>query len=79
MVTAKNKNKEIGKWLQGLLENLTDDDNKQIFKKVLLGIDEQQIKTFGDGVIATTYVTGGDYQERFEKARELVDALICSQ
>ena len=65
MVTAKNKNKEIGKWLQGLLENLTDDDNKQIFKKVLLGIDEQQIKTFGDGVLATTYVTGADYQDTF--------------
>ena len=65
MVTATNKNKEIGKWLQGLLENLTDDDNKQIFKKVLLGFDEQNIKTFGDGVIATTYVTGADYQETF--------------
>ena len=65
MVTATNKNKKIGEWLQGLLENLTDDDNKQIFKKVLLGIDEQQIKTFGDGVLATTYVKGADYQETF--------------
>jgi hypothetical protein len=65
MVTAKNKNYEIGKWLQGLLENLTDGDDKPIFKKVLLGFDEQKIKTFGDGVLATVYITGADYQETF--------------
>ena len=71
MVTAKNKNYEIGKWLQGLLENLTypveneTDTPKQVFKKVLLGFDEQKIKTFGDGVLATCYITGADYAETF--------------
>ena len=71
MVTAKNKNYEIGKWLQGLLEGLTfpveseNDTPEQVFKKVLLGFDEQKIKTFGDGVLATTYITGADYQETF--------------
>ena len=71
MVTAKNKNYEIGKWLQGLLENLTfpteneNETGEQVFKKVLLGFDEQKIKTFGDGVLATCYITGADYQETF--------------
>ncbi len=65
MVTATDKNYEIGKWLQGLLEGLTDDEDKPIFKKVLLGFDEQKIKTFGDGVLATTYITGADYKETF--------------
>lgn len=71
MVTATNKNYEIGKWIQGLLENLTfppageNDTGEPIFKKVLLGFDEQKIKTFGDGVLATTYITGADYQETF--------------
>lgn len=71
MVTATNKNYEIGKWLQGLLENLTfppsegNESGEHVFKKVLLGFDEQKIKTFGDGVLATTYITGADYQETF--------------
>ena len=65
MVTATNKNKMIGEWLQGLLENLTDDNNDPYFKKVLLGYDVNQIKTFGDGVLATCYVTGADYAETF--------------
>lgn len=65
MVTATNKNKMIGEWLQGLLENLTDDNNDPYFKKVLLGYDVNQIKTFGDGVLATCYITGADYAETF--------------
>ena len=71
MVTAKNKNYKIGKWLQGLLENLTfpteneNETGEKVFKKVLLGFDEQKIKTFGDGVLATTYITGADYAETF--------------
>ena len=66
MVTAKNKNYLIGKWLQGLLEGLTfpveseNDTPEQVFKKVLLGFDEQKIKTFGDGVLSTCYITGAD-------------------
>lgn len=65
MVTATKKNKLIGEWLQNLLINLTDDENEPYFKKVLLGYDVNQIKTFGDGVLATCYVTGADYAETF--------------
>ena len=66
MVTAKNKQYLIGKWLQGLLSGLTwTDSNKKVFKKVLLGYDETKIKTFGDGILCTVYVTGSDYQETF--------------
>lgn len=71
VTTATNKNYEIGKWLQGLLEDLTfpaeneNDDPTPVFKKVLLGFDEQKIKTFGDGVLATTYITGANYAETF--------------
>lgn len=31
----------------------------------MLGYDVNQIKTFGDGVIATCYITGADYVETF--------------
>lgn len=65
LVTATKKNKLTGEWLQRLLMNLTDEYDKPYFKKVLLGYDVNQIKTFGDGVLATCYVTGGDYQETF--------------
>lgn len=71
MTTATEKNYLIGKWLQGLLEELTfpseneNDTQEPVFKKVLLGFDEQKIKTFGDGVLATTYITGADYQDTF--------------
>lgn len=65
MVTAKNKNKLTGEWLHDLLKNLTDDNNTPYFKKVLLGYDVNQIKTFGDGVLATCYVTGAEYAETF--------------
>ena len=63
MTTATQKNQLIGEWLHDLLENLSDSDNQPYFKKVLLGYDVNQIKTFGDGVLATCYITGADYQE----------------
>ena len=50
MVTATKKNQLTGEWLQSLLEGLTDENNEPYFKKVLLGYDVNQIKTFGDGV-----------------------------
>ena len=65
MTTAQNKNKLIGEWLQGLLIDLKDKNDTKAFKKVLLGYDEQKIKSFGDGVLATTYVTRTDYQKTF--------------
>ena len=65
LVTATKKNKLTGEWLQRLLTNLTDEYDKPYFKKVLLGYDVNQIKTFGDGVLATCYITGADYQETF--------------
>jgi hypothetical protein len=65
MTTATKKNQLIGEWLQGLLENLLDDHNEPYFKKVLLGYDVNQIKTFGDGVLATCYVTGAEYADTF--------------
>ena len=65
MVTATKKNQLIGEWLQRLLENLTDESDNKYFKKVVLGYDVNQIKTFGDGVVATCYITGADYRETF--------------
>lgn len=65
MVTAKNKNRLTGEWLHNLLENLTDSQGQPYFKKVLLGYDVNQIKTFGDGVLATCYITGAEYAETF--------------
>ena len=65
MATATKKNKLIGEWLQRLLTDLKDPNGKPYFKKVVLGYDVNQIKTFGDGVIATCYVTGADYAETF--------------
>lgn len=65
MVTATKKNQLIGEWLQSLLEGLTDENNEPYFKKVLLGYDVNQIKTFGDGVLATCYITGAEYAETF--------------
>ena len=60
MVTATSKNKLIGEWLCSLLTNLSDAEQNKYFKKVLLGYDVNQIKTFGDGVLATCYITGAD-------------------
>ena len=65
MTTATQKNELIGEWLKGLLENLSDDNDEKYFKKVILGYDVNQIKTFGDGVVATCYITGADYAETF--------------
>ena len=65
MVTATKKNQLTGEWLQSLLEGLTDEHNEPYFKKVLLGYDVNQIKTFGDGVLATCYITGAEYAETF--------------
>lgn len=65
MVTATKKNQLIGEWLQSLLEGLTDEKDEPYFKKVLLGYDANQIKAFGDGVLATCYITGADYAETF--------------
>jgi len=65
MTTATSKNKLIGEWLCSLLTNLSDSDQQPCFKKVLLGYDVNQIKTFGDGVLATCYITGADYAETF--------------
>ena len=65
MVTATQKNQLTGEWLQKLLIDLTDREGKKYFKKVLLGYDVNQIKTFGDGVLATCYITGADYAETF--------------
>ena len=65
MVTATKKNQLIGEWLQSLLEGLTDEKDEPYFKKVLLGYDVNQIKTFGDGVLATCYITGAEYAETF--------------
>ena len=65
MVTATRKYECIGKWLQSLLANLQDGDKNPIFKKVLLGFEEASIKTFGDGVLATCYITNTDYAETF--------------
>ena len=65
MVTATKKNQLIGEWLQSLLKGLTDENNEPYFKKVLLGYDVNQIKTFGDGVLATCYITGAEYAETF--------------
>lgn len=65
MTTATQKNQLIGEWLHDLLANLSDDEDTPYFKKVLLGYDVNQIKTFGDGVLATCYITGADYQETF--------------
>ena len=48
----------IGHALQGKLEALTyPDTGKKIFKKTLLGFDEQKIKVQGDGVVAITYLS----------------------
>lgn len=65
MVTATKKNKLIGEWLHSLLENLTNEKDEPYFKKVLLGYDVNQIKLFGDGVLATCYVNGAEYVETF--------------
>ena len=52
--------------LKNKLENLTDPNNKPIFKKVLLGFNENKVKIQGDGVVAICYVTGStDYRETF--------------
>lgn len=65
MVTERQKNKLIGEWLQSRLTNLKDENGEPYFKKVLLGYDVNQIRTFGDGVLATCYITGADYAETF--------------
>ncbi|WP_407376626.1 hypothetical protein [Methanobrevibacter sp.] len=52
--------------LKRKLENLTDDEDKPIFKKVLLGFNENKVKIQGDGVVAICYVTGSsEYRETF--------------
>ena len=57
-MTARNKFILTGEWLQELLTGLKDNEDKTVFKKVLLGYDKDKIRAFGDGVIATCYVTG---------------------
>lgn len=52
--------------LQKKLQNLTDNQDKRLFKKVLLGFDETKVKIQGDGVVAICYVTGSsEYSETF--------------
>lgn len=66
MATSTSKFQKIGEWLQGLMENLEDSDNKKVFKKVLLGFDNQQVHTYGGEALGVTYVTGSnDYTETF--------------
>lgn len=57
----------IGHAMQRKLDALTyPDTGKKIFKKTLLGFDEQKIKVQGDGVVAITYATGAtDFLETF--------------
>lgn len=67
-MTARNKYVLTGEWLQRLLTGLTDNEDKTVFKKVLLGYDKDKIRAFGDGVIATCYVTGvTEMNETFSK------------
>ena len=61
MTTDNDIFKNIGLMLQSKLEGLTyPDSNTKVFKKVLLGFDEQKIKVQGDGVVAVCYVRGAD-------------------
>lgn len=67
MTSDTGKFKKIGTALKTKLEGLTypNSDNK-VFKKVLLGFDEEKIKVQGNGVVAVTYVTGAnEYTETF--------------
>lgn len=65
--TDKNLIKNIGLMLQEKLENLTyENSNRKVFKKVLLGFDEQKIKIQGDGVVCVCYIRGAnDFIETF--------------
>lgn len=67
MTTDNDIFKNIGLVLQSKLEDLTyTDSNNKVFKKVLLGFDEQKIKVQGDGVVAVCYVRGADdFKETF--------------
>lgn len=53
--------------LQKKLEKLTyHDSNNKVFKKVLLGYDEQKIKIQGDGVVGVCYFRrANDFMETF--------------
>lgn len=69
MTTDIDLFKNIGLMLQCKLENLCypNSENK-VFKKVLLGFDEQKIRIQGDGVVAVCYVRGAnDFTETFGK------------
>ena len=69
MSTDKNLTQNIGQVLQDKLEKLTyADSNNKVFKKVLLGYDEQKVKIQGDGVVGVCYVRGAnDFMETFSR------------
>ena len=67
MTTDEGILENIGLVLKSKLENLTyPNSNTKVFKKVLLGFDEQKIKVQGDGVVCVCYVrSANDFKESF--------------
>ena len=78
MVTDTGKFKTIGNELESLLKNLTDSSNNKVFKSVLLGFPEEQVRGY-EFPLAICYVKGANYQSNTLMKRntpEYIDAVI---
>ena len=66
-MTNSYKMTHIGLALEGLLQNLKDDNNRKVFDKVILGLGENDVKQF-NRCIGIAYVKGAnDFTDTFGK------------